>query len=150
MKSNIFLGSIGALVGAMVGAVLWVVLYQVGIIASLAGIAIVALACKGYQLLGKALDLKGVLVAILIAVLVLLGAHVFCWGLEIYNAFQAEYDMTLWDGILMIPEVVKTNDLMIDFVKELAMGLVLICVGGTPYVKKVLHYRSAEINSNLQ
>lgn len=47
VRSNPLLGMVGAFVGALLGAVLWVILYQIGIIASIAGIAIVYCACKG-------------------------------------------------------------------------------------------------------
>lgn len=147
VRSNPFLGIIGALAGALAGAVLWIVLYQIGIIASIAGIAIIALACKGYALLSRHLDGKGVVFCIIIAALVLVAAHFFCWGLEIYDLYKEEYAITLLDGILSVPEVVFSGDSAIGFVKDLMIGFVLIGVGVTPYVKKILHDRNMRINN---
>lgn len=150
VSSNPILGIIGAIIGALLGAVIWVVLYQIGIIASLAGIAIAVLACKGYGLLGKRLDVKGAIIALLLATVVLVIAHSFCWGLDIYDAFRAEYDITLMDSILSIPDIVFTDgELMSGFIRDFAMGFVLILVGGVPFVKKAIHERSRSSRENM-
>lgn len=147
VRSNPFLGIVGALVGALAGAVLWIVLYQIGIIASIAGIAIIALACKGYDMLSKRLDGKGIVFCIIIAALVLIAAHFFCWGFEIYNLYKEDYGITLVDAVLSVPEMVSFNGLTLEFIKELLIGFVLIGVGVTPYIKKMLHDRNLQLNS---
>lgn len=146
VKSNSLLGIVGALAGALTGAVLWVVLYQAGIVASIAGIAIITLACKGYDLLSRRLDGKGIVFCIIIAVLVLTASHFLCWGFEIYDVFKEEYAITLMDAIVSVPEMVYENDLLIGFVRDLMIGLVLIGVGVTPYIKKILHERNMKVN----
>lgn len=148
-KSNVGLGLIGALLGALIGAVLWVVFYQIGIIAYIAGIAIIVLACKGYALFSKHLDVKGVVICIVMAIVMLLAAHTLCWGLEIYYAFSADYDITLFDSILSIPDVIVETDLVFDFFKELLIGVILLFVGGIPYVKKVLHEKKAAVSDGM-
>lgn len=135
-KPNVVLGIIGALVGALLGVAIWIGLYQLGVIASFAGVAISYFACFGYGLLSKSKALKGVIISVVISVLLLLAAHFFCWGLEIYNAFKAEYDITLMDAMRSLPAIVFETELMIDFVKELLIGLILIGVGSVQFFRK--------------
>lgn len=143
-RPNVLLGVIGATVGALVGAAMWVGLYQLGVIASAAGVAIIYLACKGYSLLSKSKDLKGVVIATAISVVVLLAAHFLCWGLEIYSVYSVNYDITLLDAILEVPSLAFTEDYIIDFCKELLIGLILIGLGVAPFVKSARNGSSEE------
>lgn len=140
VRSNPLLGVVGALVGALLGAVLWVILYQIGIIASIAGIAIAYCACKGYTLLSKSGKLGGIIVAIAISVVVLVGAVFFCWGLTLYSELITEYDLTLWDAILSVPTIAFTADFVVEFVKELLIGFILIGVGGMPFIRQAIRH----------
>lgn len=139
VRTNPALGVVGAIVGALLGAALWVVIYQFGIIASLAGIAIVFCACKGYIMLSKSNKLGGIIIAIAISVLALLAAHFLCWGLDIYREFIVDYDITLWDAILEVPAIGLSEYFIVDFFKELLMGLILIVVGAVPFVRQAVH-----------
>ncbi|MDD2971649.1 MAG: hypothetical protein PHE02_05905 [Lachnospiraceae bacterium] len=138
--TNPALGVIGAIIGALLGAVLWVVLYQIGIIASVAGIAIVFCACKGYALLSKSEKLGGVVTAIVISVVVLVATVFLCWSMDIYNELNVEYEITLLDAFLLVPEIAFTADFIVKFVKELLIGLILIGVGAMPFLRQVIHY----------
>ena len=52
---------IGAFLGALLGCVLWIIIYRLGYIAGIAGAVIGICAMKGYEMLGKHLDKKGVI-----------------------------------------------------------------------------------------
>lgn len=139
VRSNSALGVVGAIFGALLGAVLWIVLYQIGIIASIAGIAIVFCACKGYILLSKSARLGGMMISVCISVVVLLATIFFCWGLDIYIVMFKESGFTLMDAILFVPEIAFTADFVVEFVKEILMGLILIVVGATPFIRQAVH-----------
>lgn len=136
VRSKPLLGVVGAIVGALLGAVLWFILYQLGYIASIAGIAIVFCACKGYTLLSKSSGLGGMIAAIVISVAVLVGAVFFCWGYDIYSELVTEYGITLWDAILSVPVIAFDPDFVVEFAKELLIGLILIGVGGAPFIRQ--------------
>lgn len=143
-KSNVFLGIIGALVGALLGAVIWVIIYELGVIASIAGVAIIYFSYKGYTLLSKDHGMKGVIIATLLSLIILSGAHFFCWGLEIYNQLGADYGLTLWDSILSVPTVVSDPEIITGFVRDYLCGIVLIFVGAFPYFRQALQGRNQE------
>lgn len=149
VHSNSLLGVIGALMGALLGATLWVILSQIGIIASIAGIAIVYCACKGYILFSKSKGLGGIITAILVSVIVLVAAVFLCWGLDIYNELITEaHAITLWDAILSVPTIAFTGDFVVEFVKELLMGFILIVVGGTPFIRQAVRYTKIRQGGN--
>lgn len=135
-RPNVSLGILGAIGGALLGAAIWVGLYQFGVLARLAGIAIVHLSCKGYALLSRSKTLGGALIAIFIAVLVLLAAHFLCWGLEIYRTLGGESGISLWNAILAVPFIAFTKNFAPDFFKELLIGLILIGVGAVPFIRQ--------------
>lgn len=139
IRTNPFLGLIGAIFGALIGAVLWFVLYRIGIIASIAGIAIVFCACKGYALLSKSNGLGGVILSIVISIVVLVATVFFCWGMDIYNELSLDYEITLLEAIMSVPSIAFTADFVVEFVKELLMGLILIAVGSAPFLRQAIH-----------
>lgn len=138
VRSNPFLGVVGAVIGALLGAALWVILYQIGIIASIAGIAIVYCACKGYVMLSKSGRIGGIITAIVISVLVLVATVFFCWGLDIYSELSMEYEITFIEAILFVPEIAFTADFIVEFLKELLIGFILIGVGAMPFLRQAL------------
>lgn len=148
VRSNPLLGMVGAFVGALLGAVLWVILYQIGIIASIAGIAIVYCACKGYILLSKGDRLGGIITAIVISVVVLVGTVFFCWGLTIYSELITEYEITFWDAILSVPAIAFTADFVVEFVKELLIGFILVGVGGMPFIRQAVRHTKIKQGDN--
>lgn len=150
VRSNPALGVVGAIVGALIGAVLWFILYQIGIIASIAGIAIVFCACKGYVMLSKSDKLGGIVTAIVISVVVLVATVFFCWGYTIYGEVSAEYAITLLDAIFAVPSIAFTADLIVEFVKEILIGLILIGVGAMPFIRQAKRSgaKAAEFEEN--
>lgn len=137
-KPNVVLGTVGALVGALIGAALWVLVYQLGYIAAIVGIAMIFLAYKGYTILARGKDKKGVIIATVISVIVLFLAHIFCWGLELYNLLAAEYEITFMDSLLSLPSLLASDsELMMSFVKDLVIGYVLMAVGSFSFVRNL-------------
>lgn len=142
VKSNVFLGTIGAIFGALIGAALWVIIYQSGFIASIAGIAIIFLAYKGYILLSKRKDIRAAVIATIISVVILTIAHFFCWGLDFYNELKIDYEITFLESLLLVPQTVfdseiiaEDSSIIVAFFKDLIIGFVLIGVGFFTYVR---------------
>lgn len=144
VKPNIVLGIIGALLGALVGSVAWVLIYQLGYIAAIAGLAIFWCSFQGYRILGKSTNMLAVVIVLLVSTIVLIGAHFLCWGLEIYSLLE----ISLMDAIFLIPSLVfnpviiaEDSSIVLSFIRDLAIGLVVICVSAAPYFRKAAHQR---------
>lgn len=94
-KSNLFSGFIGAFLGALLGCVLWIIIYRLGYIAGIAGAVIGICAMKGYEMLGKHLDKKGVIGSVVIMVVMIYFANRISWAWEAYYALK-EYGYTFY------------------------------------------------------
>ena len=87
-QSNPALGLVGALIGSLIGVLCWVLIYQVGFIAGIAGVLIIMAAMKGYTILGKSLDKKGVIIATIISLLMVFVANELSMRIAVYIAFN--------------------------------------------------------------
>lgn len=137
-RSNVILGTVGAILGALLGSIIWVVIYQFGYIAALAGIAIVIGAFKGYTLLSKRNDIKAAVISIVVSVIVVFLAHCFCWGLDIYNAFSGEIGISFFEALKAVPQFVFSPDLIGDFLLDLIIGYFLMAVGSFTFIRTAI------------
>ena len=86
-KENVAAGIVGAFLFSLVGGVLWFALYQVGYMASFSGFVGVVCAIKGYRWLAKKESVKGVVIAAVVALLVLVLAWYCCLAKDVYTEF---------------------------------------------------------------
>lgn len=120
-KSNLIPGLVGALIGSLIGAVLWVVIYRLGYIAGIAGAVTAVCALKGYELLGKNLDRKGVVGSVIIMIIVLYFANRVAWSLEAYTVFK-ESGATFSDCYRSLSDILELADATGAYIKDLLIG----------------------------
>lgn len=120
---NPLLGTIGAICASIIGVILWVYLYSHNMFAWLSGLAIVFLAYKGYELLGKRLDKKGFIICtVIICIMVFLGNHLgWAWSSLDMENLQS-YSMK---EVLLLKEVWNSTDKTIRYILEMLAGYVL-------------------------
>lgn len=140
-KSNLVSGIIGAVLGAMLGAVLWILIYKLGYIAGIAGAAMGLLAMKGYEMLGKCLDKKGVVVSVIVMFIMIYFANRVAWTWEAYGVFQ-EYgselngvNFTFGEIFQSIEKMIKEIDCERQYYADLVIGylLTLFCSASTMF-----------------
>lgn len=124
-KENIVLGFIGAVLGALLGTVLWVVIGMVGFIAGIAGYAIVFCAMKGYEILGKKLSRKGIIICILLSCLMIVGAEYVSLGLTIYKELGDLYFISMGESFALIPAFLEESEVVAGVGKDLIFGYAL-------------------------
>jgi len=126
-KSNLLPGLVGAFLGSLIGCILWVVIYRLGYIAGLAGAVTGICAMKGYEMLGKHLDKKGVIGSVIIMIVMIFFANKIAWAWEAYSALE-EYGYTFTDCFRALGEILKTSELTASYYGDLAIGYVLTLV----------------------
>ena len=125
VSSNLIPGLVGAFLGSLIGAVLWVVIYKVGFIAGIAGAVTIICAMKGYEMFGKSLDKKGVIVCVLMAIVTIFLANRVCWAWAIMDELVAEgYELTLFD-VFPYTEESLTEEGLGYYFKDLLIGYAL-------------------------
>lgn len=124
-KENIILGLFGAVLGVLLGAVLWVVIGMLGFIAGIAGFAMVFCGIKGYDMLGKKLSRKGIVICIVISCLMILAAEYSSLGIAIYQELGDTYYLSLMDSLALVPAFLEEPEVVQSVIKDLIIGYVL-------------------------
>ena len=141
-EENVLFGIVGALLFALAGGALYFVLYQIGILASISGLVCVICAIKGYSFFSKRESLRGVVISILIAILVLTAAWYFCLSYDVYRAYQEWYASGDVDFTLTFFESVSCAYLFLadvpSYFVDLGISLLLAVVGCFSYVSKMI------------
>lgn len=129
-KSNLIAGLVGAFLGSLIGGILWVIIYKLGFIAGLAGAVAAICAMKGYEMLGKVLDKKGVICSIIIVLITIFLANKIAWSWEIYDVYTKDFgfEMSFFDAFINADEIISLSDLTFDYYKDLLIGYALTAV----------------------
>ena len=135
---NMLLGIIGALVGAIIGGLSIVLLSQMGYVASISGVVLAFCTLKGYELLGKALSKKGIVICIILMVLTPFIADWICWALVVMEAW-AEYGVTFTEAFVIVPLLLQDGTIALaDYLKDLGMLYLFVVLGGFYTVRNAL------------
>ncbi len=102
--SNAVTGIIGALVGGMLGAAVWIALGTLlNIISGWFGIILTATVFGGYQLLGKRMDKKGIIISTVVTIVFMIISVLGMTIVDVQQVF-AEYDveMSITEALEMV------------------------------------------------
>lgn len=133
VKERVVLGTLGAFVGALIGTICIVILGQFGYIASICGVVMGFCAMGGYQLLGKKMSKKGIIITIVIMLVMVYVSNWFSYALAVADV--AEVDVLT--AFLVTPELVGEG--FIDagaYYKDLVMLYAFMAIGAVPTIKK--------------
>lgn len=140
-KENVVAGIVGALLFSLAGGVVWFLLYQIGFFAGISGLVGVICAVKGYTIFAKKESLKGIIIAIVAAVAVMVAAWYLCLALDVYNAYQDWFAEGSVDFTVTYAEAVRGAYMFFEepeirnaYLKDLLIGLALCVVGAYRYV----------------
>lgn len=132
---NVVAGIVGAFLFALVGGILWFLIYMLGFVAGIAGLVGVILAIKGYEIFAGKLSIKGVIIASVIALGVLVLAWYLCIGRDIYVAYQELYAegevpeaLSFSESVQAIPFFMEDTETAVACFTDLAFGLVFALV----------------------
>jgi len=130
-KSRVIPGLAGAFIGSLLGVALWVGIYELGYIAGIAGALIVVASMKGYELLGKCLDRKGVIICAILSLVMVYFANRLSWSVEGYRAFVQEgFDVSFFDIYRGLDSLIEELEVTTEYYMDLAVGYVLFLIAG--------------------
>lgn len=140
-EENVLAGVVGAFLFSLVGGALWFVLYQIGYLAAISGLVGVICAIKGYSFFSKKESTKGVVIATIMAVLVLVIAWYLCIGSDIKEVYEiwfaegsVDYLPTYFESVRMIPFFFAEDpSILTAYLGDLAIGLLLSGLGVAQY-----------------
>lgn len=135
-KSNILLGILGAILGAALGGVIWIILGKIGIIAGLAGYAMIYFAIKGYRKLSGFLDKRGQIISLIIALIMVFIANYTLYALEYCKYNFSSYNMVnIVNSFKQLPSYLTWAEAWGDFLKDLIIGYALSIWAGFGVIK---------------
>ena len=106
LKENVIAGIVGAFLFSLAGGVLWFVIYMIGFIAGISGLVGAICAIKGYSIFAKKESIKGIIISVIMALLVIVLAWYFCIAYDVFIAhkewFEAgeiDYTLTFFESV---------------------------------------------------
>lgn len=82
-SENLLGGIVGALLGSLIGAACILLISQLGYVAAISGVVMAVCTLKGYELLGKKLSTKGVVLCVLLMALVTFFTNRLDWAISV-------------------------------------------------------------------
>lgn len=149
--SNMVLGLVGALIGALIGAALWIVIYQLGYLAGIAGAAIIGFSIKGYAILGKNIDIKGLICCVVLSIATIYFSHRVAFTISCMGSMNEFYDthMNFIMAYTNLNDFMKKLDaasqalglgesVIVAYWRDLFVGYVLSAVVGIPMARNMM------------
>ena len=127
-KSKLIPGIVGALLGSLLGCVVYFLIWQLGYIAAVAGLVTAVCAFKGYEMLGGALDKKGVFVSVIVVILATFFANQLVWAYDAYSVFKEE-GVTFFECYRAIGPLITELDLTREYYGNLAVAYLMTILG---------------------
>ena len=145
IKENVVAGIVGAFLFSLAGGVLWFVIYLFGFIAGISGLVGAVCAIKGYSVFAKKESIKGIIISVIIALLVIVAAWYSCFAYDIYVAYQdwfaageVDYTLTFAESVYNVPYFLSEPEIGAAYIKDLIFGIVFCVIGGGSYVANKL------------
>lgn len=153
-KENVFLGCIGALLFSLAGGLVFFLLDQIGYISSISGLIAVFAAFFGYGLFsGNKNSIKGIIIATIASVLVMLIANYVCYAFGLYTLVKADgLSLSFWEAFSKLPTLIAGEQLIIpdglyeyyyeldsgEFYKNLVVSLLFCALGAFGFIHSTI------------
>lgn len=144
-RINMVTGIVGAFIGVLIGVALHVGIYQMGYIASISGIVMMVGAIKGFELLGKGLNIPAIIFCIVIVLAAVFFANKIAMAVEIMREWDYEFG-TSYKYIDYLTEV--NSEYASAYMHNLVMGYVFSLIGIIPSIRDFLRGKRAQSQNN--
>ena len=136
-RGNPIAGIVGALIGSFAGLVVMVLIGQLGYVSPWTGLVMGVCVAKGYELLSGKFDTVGLVCSILIMVGMTYLGNQLDWAITIARAYEAN----VFDAFPVVNEVVKANELLPVYYRNLALYYFAMLCGALPTIYGLMKSR---------
>lgn len=140
-KENVLAGFVGAFLFSLAGGAVWIFLDRIGFYAGISGLVASICAVQGYRIFGGKLSKKGVIIAVVVALLVLVLAWYGCFAFDLLEAYEAWYDEGSIDYTVSYFDCFRSGYLYFsdpgiarDYLISLLVGIGFAVVGSLSYI----------------
>lgn len=132
------MGILGALIGALIGGASIVLISQMGYVAAISGLLMAFCTLKGYELLGKKLSKKGIVICIVVMILTTVLADWVDWAILLTKSW-ADYGITFGESLTLIPVLLADGTIeMSTYLSNLGMLLGFMVLGAFGTIRNAL------------
>jgi len=142
-NGNILAGVVGAFLFSLIGGALYFLIYQIGFVAGICGLVIFVLANFGYGLFAKTKNntsMVGLITAILMTVVMIFLAEIFCISFEIFQEFK-DFDITIFDAIKATPDFLAEPEISEAVLSDLAFAYIFGFVASISSIVNIVKAR---------
>ena len=132
VKENVFLGAVGALAGTLIGVICIVITGQLGYVSALCGVVMGVCALRGYQMLGKTVSKKGIIITLIIMIVMIYVSNWITYAIAVSDV----YDVDFFTAFQATPEIIRVGDVASAYYKDLAMLYLFTALGAFSTIKK--------------
>ena len=141
LRENVVAGIVGAFLFSLAGAAIYFVLHLIGYIASISGLVGAVCAVKGYTVFSKKESKKGIVIATVVSLLVIVIAWYFCLAYDVYDAYkigfetgETDFYFTFIESLRVAPLFLEEPEISKAYFGDLALGLFFCLIGCGSYV----------------
>lgn len=130
-KENVIGGIFGAIVGSLLGILCIVILSRLGYVAALSGVAMAIGVLKGYEILGKKLSKKGIVISIIVMLIMTYVGDRIDWAI----LAASEWNENVFDCYRAIPALLAEGYIETgDYIGNLVMLYIFLLLGAVPTI----------------
>lgn len=132
-KENVVAGTVGALLGSLLGVLCIILLSRMGYVAAISGVIMAVGVLKGYELLGKKLTKKGIVIGVVLMLVMTYVGDRLDWTIMLYN--EVKPDATFFECYRLIPILLQEGVIeMGSYIGNLVMLYIFLLLGAVPTV----------------
>ena len=132
-KENVLLGAVGALLGALIGGAVALFIARLGYVAMVAGIVLGICTIKGYEILGRKVSRKGIVISSIWMVITVFLVNQIDLAMEVVAKLGVEFAF----AFRVVNQLIFSGDFPDNYFYNLAMLAVFTLVGAGVYVSSV-------------
>ena len=136
-RGNPIAGIVGALLGSLVGVLAMVIIGQLGYVSVWAGLVMGVCVAKCYELLSGKFDFVGLVCSLLVMAVMVYFGNQLDWAITIARAYEAN----VFDAFPVVNEVVKANELLPVYYRNLGLYYLATLIGAIPTLIGLLKHQ---------
>lgn len=130
-KENVIGGIVGAIIGSLIGILCIVILSRMGYVAALSGVAMAIGVMKGYEILGKKISKKGIVICVIIMLFMTYVGDRVDWAIYV----ASEWNENVFNCYRAIPALISEGYIeMGSYVGNLVLLYLFLLLGAVPTI----------------
>ncbi|MBR5272729.1 MAG: hypothetical protein IKU25_04965 [Clostridia bacterium] len=130
-KEKVGAGILGAFLFSLVGVIIWIIIYQLGYLAAISGLIGVICAIKGYSVFAKKESIKGVVIAIIVMLIMMVVAWYAGLVISVYRELDGMF--TISEAFDLTNYCFKDAEFRSGAIGDLVKGILFCVIGGVGY-----------------